>query len=254
MLLAIDVGNTNIIFGVYQDETLVHSWRAHTDRDKTSDEYEVLLSQFFHISGIDARQISGCCLASVVPPLTPTIVNLSRHFLKRDPVVVGPGIRTGVKVRYDNPLEVGADRIVNAVAARARYGGPIIIVDFSTATIFDAISRDGEYMGGAIAPGIGVSVDALVGHTAKLPRIELVMVSRAIGRNTVESMQAGVMLGYVGLVEGLVSRIDAELGGGSKVIATGEWGAVIATQTHIFHAIEQKLTLEGLRLIYNLNT
>lgn len=253
MLLAIDIGNTNIVFGVYHGETLIAHWRAATEARRTADEYAVLLANLFAQQELSFSNIDGCILSSVVPPLTPTFVELGERYLGTRPLVVGAGIKTGVRIRYDNPQEVGADRVVNALAAKRLYGAPAIVVDFGTATTFDCISAEGDYLGGAIAPGIGISVEALFRATARLPRIELVLPERAIGTNTVQSMQSGVLYGYVGLVEGLVRRLKKELGGQAWVIATGGLAGVIARQTPVIEAVNPDLTLEGLRLIYEMN-
>ena len=253
MLLAIDIGNTNVVLGVYDGERLIARWRASTKAERTADEYAVLLSSFFAQRGLSFHTMEGCIISSVVPPLTPVFVELGERYLGTTPLVVGGGIKTGVRIRYDNPQEVGADRVVNALAAKRLYGTPVIVVDFGTATTFDCVSAEGDYLGGAIAPGIGISVEALFRHTARLPRIELALPPRAIGTNTVASMQSGVLYGYVGLVEGLVRRLKGELGGEARVIATGGLAGVIARQTPVIEAVNPDLTLEGLRLIYEMN-
>lgn len=253
MLLAIDIGNTNIVLGVYDEEQLIACWRAATRAERTTDEHAVLLANFFAQRDLSFSAMDGCILSSVVPPLTPVFVDLGERYLGTMPLVVGGGIKTGVRIRYDNPQEVGADRVVNALAAKRLYGTPIVVVDFGTATTFDCVSAEGDYLGGAIAPGIGISVEALFRHTARLPRIELALPPRAIGTNTVASMQSGVLYGYVGLVEGLVSRLKKELGGRVRVIATGGMAGVIARQTPVIEAVNPDLTLEGLRLIYGMN-
>ena len=253
MLLAIDIGNTNIVLGVYDGERLIARWRAATEAERTTDEYAVLLANFFAQRRFSFSAMGDCILSSVVPPLIPIFVKLGERYLGTTPLVVGAGIRTGVRIRYDNPQEVGADRVVNALAARQLYGTPAIVVDFGTATTFDCVSAEGDYLGGAIAPGIGISVEALFRYTAKLPRIELALPPRAIGTNTVASMQSGVLYGYVGLVEGLVSRLKRELGGQARVIATGGLAGVIAGQTPVIEVVNPDLTLEGLRLVYEMN-
>ncbi len=252
-LLCIDIGNTNIVLGIYQGEKLLSHWRIATDHRKMPDEYAMLLTDLFAHRGQRLEKIDGISLASVVPPLTGVFEELSRRYLGREPLVVGAGVKTGVRIRYDNPREVGADRVANAAAAYRLYGGPACIVDFGTATAFDAISAEGDYLGGAIAPGISISAEALFRHTAKLPRIDLVRPPRAIGSNTVQSMQSGLLFGYVGLVEGMVTRFRRELGDDMKVIATGGLAEVIARETDILQIIDPWLTLKGLRLIYNLN-
>ncbi len=253
MLLCVDVGNTNIVLGLYQGEHLSHHWRIATDHERTADEYAVLLLSMLHYAGREKGDIADAAMASVVPPLTAVFDDLCRHYLGVEPLIVDAGVRTGVRVRYDNPRDVGADRVVNAAATFHKYGGPACVVDFGTGTTFDAISAEGDYLGGAIAPGIGIAAQALTAHTAKLPRVEIAPPPRAIGRNTVHSMQSGILLGYVGLVEGMVDRFRQELGPEMRVIATGGLAGLVARQTTVFDAVEPWLTLEGLRLIYGLN-
>ena len=253
MLLCIDIGNTNIVLGVYRGEELVTHWRVATVHDRMPDEYAILLLQLFSYGGHDPTTLRGVAISSVVPPLTGTFTELSETYLGLTPLVVDAGVRTGVRIRYDNPREVGADRVVNAVAAYRLYGGPACIVDFGTATTFDAISTEGDYLGGAIAPGIRISAEALFTHTAKLPRIDLVRPPRAIGSNTVQSMQSGILFGYVGLVEGMVARFRAELGADMRVVGTGGLAEVIARETPVIEAVDPWLTLKGLRMIYEMN-
>lgn len=253
MLLAIDVGNTNIVFGVFAGEKHEASWRAATDVHRMADEYAVLLKNLLETQRLTFADITGCIVASVVPPLTTTMQELSTRYLRQQALVVGPSIKTGVRIRTDSPAEVGADRVVNAMAAHRLYGGPCVVIDFGTATTFDAVSAAGEYLGGAIAPGITASAEALFLRAAKLPRIELSAPPRAIGTNTTHSMQSGVMFGYVGLVEGLVSRFAKELGPDMKVIATGGLAPIIARLTSVFQIVDTELTLVGLRMIYELN-
>jgi type III pantothenate kinase len=253
MLLCIDIGNTNIVLGLYEGKTLAHHWRIATGRERLADEYGPL----FLVQLQDARRkpddIHDAAIASVVPPLTGVFVDLCRRYAKVEPLVVDTGVRTGVRIRVDNPREVGADRVVDAAAAFRKYGGPACIVDFGTATTFDAISATGEYLGGAIAPGIGVASWALTERTAKLPRVEIAAPPEVIGRNTVHSMQSGLLYGYVGLVEGMVARFRKELGPEMRVIATGGLAELIARETDVFQAVDPWLTLEGLRLIYGMN-
>ncbi|MFA5537393.1 MAG: type III pantothenate kinase, partial [Bacillota bacterium] len=211
MLLAVDVGNTHITLGFYNGIKPYCHWRISTYRRGTADEYGILLRQLFDSQGITLKEVSAVALASVVPPLTGAFVEMAEKFFKVEPLVVGPGIKTGMPIRFDNPREVGADRIVNGVAAFEKFGGPTIVVDFGTATTFDVISAKGEYLGGAIAPGIGISTDALFSYAAKLPRVELVKPAQIIGKNTVACMQAGIMFGLVGQVEGIVSRMKKEM-------------------------------------------
>lgn len=253
MLLAIDIGNTNIVLGTYREEELVACWRLATDVHKMADEYAVLLHSLFSNEGLSKSEIKGAAISCVVPPLLPIFQEICREHLRVEPLVVGPGIKTGVRILIDNPRELGADRIVNAIAARRLYGTPAIVIDFGTATTFDVISREGDYLGGAIAPGIGISAEALYREAAQLPRIELTVPKKVIGKNTVASMQSGVLFGYVALVEGMVERIEEELGEEAKVIATGGLAGVIARETSTIQLVNLNLTLEGLRLIYEMN-
>lgn len=252
MLLAIDVGNTNIAMGIYRGTELMDDWRVATDTRRMPDEYAMLLRDLLAHRGLAMTSIRGVILSSVVPTLVTTFKELSEKYFKVEPLVIGPGIRTGVRILYENPKEVGADRIVNALAAYGLYGGPSIVVDFGTATTFDAISGEGDYLGGAIAPGIGISSEALFKFAAKLPHIELVRPRTAIGKNTIASMQAGILFGYVGLVEGLINRFFQEMGK-ARVIATGGLAEIIARETSVIDVVDQRLTLEGLRLVYELN-
>ncbi len=253
MLLALDIGNTNIAFGIFEEETLRAKWSIATDLNKTADEYAVLLLNLLPQESLALSDIDHTVICSVVPPLDPVIDELSQRYLRTSPLVVSPGIKTGVRLGIDNPREVGADRVVNAAAAHRIYSGPIIIIDFGTATTLDAISEDGDYLGGAIAPGIGIAAEALFTRASKLPRIELIPPEHAIGRNTVTAMQSGVMFGYVGLVESLVSRIRQELGGKVKVVATGGLAYVIAKETKVIDEVNPNLTLLGLRFIHEMN-
>ncbi len=253
MLLCIDVGNTNVTFGLYEGKNLGPRWRIRTIREETPDEYGILLDQLFRHRGYRPEQVIGVAIASVVPPLTPVFVQACQDYLERTPLVLDVGVRTGVRIRYDNPWEVGADRVADAAAVRAMYSVPACIVDFGTATIFDAVSAEGDYLGGAIAPGIGIAAHALFERTAKLPPVELTRPPSAIGRNTVHSMQSGLLFGYVGLVEGMVARFKAELGPETRVIATGGLAEVIARETEVIDVVDPWLTLHGLRIIYELN-
>ena len=253
MLCAIDIGNTNITFGLYRGETLGPCWRIRTIHEKMPDEYGMLLDQLFCHQGYRPDQVTGIVIASVVPPLTPVFVQACQDYLGKSPLVVDAGVRTGVRIRYDNPREVGADRVVDAAAVRSLYGTPACVVDFGTATTFDAISAEGDYLGGAIAPGIGIAAQALFERTAKLPRVELTRPPSVIGRNTPHSMQAGLLYGYVGLVEGMVARFRVELGPEMKVIATGGLASLIAAETDVIDVVDPWLTLAGLRLIWDLN-
>jgi len=253
MLLLMNINNTNTMLGLYQNEEWIANWHIASDRAKLPDEYAMLLKNLFDFEGLYWENISGVALASVVPPLTTSFVEMCQRFLKRDPLVVTNDIKTGVKVLTDYPTEVGADRILNALATHRLHGSPAIVVDFGTATTFDAVSADGDYLGGAIAPGLGIAAEALFSRTAKLPRIELVAPPKAIGRNSIHAMQSGLVLGYIGLIEGLVTRIRAELGGQAKVIGTGGLAPLLAKETNIIETVDQMLTLEGLRLMYELN-
>jgi len=253
MLLLMNINNTNTMLGLYQNEEWIANWRIASDRAKLPDEYAMLLKSLFDFEGLYWENISGVALASVVPPLTTSFVEMCQRFLNRDPLVVTHDIKTGVKVLTDYPAEVGADRILNALATHRLHGSPAIVVDFGTATTFDAVSAEGDYLGGAIAPGLGIAAEALFSRTANLPRIELVAPPKAIGRNTIRCMQSGLVLGYIGLIEGLVTRIRAELGGQAKVIGTGGLAPLLAKKTNIIETVDQMLTLEGLRLMYELN-
>jgi type III pantothenate kinase len=254
MLLCIDIGNTNITFGLYEGGRLGPRWRIRTIHEKMPDEYGILLDQLFRHRGFRPDQVTGVALASVVPPLTRTFEQACRDYLDQAPLVVDAGVRTGVRVRYENPRDdVGADRVVNAAAVRVLYGLPACVVDFGTGTTFDAVSAEGDYLGGAIAPGIGIAARALFERTAKLPRVELARPPAAIGRNTVHSIQSGLLFGYVGLVEGMVARFKAELGPETRVVATGGLAEIIARETEVIEEVDPWLTLHGLQIIYELN-
>ncbi len=252
MLLTIDIGNTTILIGVFDRKKLAEHLALSTDREKTSDEYGILLS-----ARINPEKIKGVVISSVVPPLLETFEKMSKQYFHLLPLVVGPGIKTGLTIKYDYPQELGADRIVNAVAVRYLYGGPAIIVDFGTATTFCALSEKGEYLGGAIAPGIGISVEALFEKTALLPRIELIKPRRMIGKNTVESMQSGLIYGFAELVDGIVRRMKKELAKElakeAKVIATGGWANLVAPESRTIDEVDPLLTLKGLRIISEKN-
>ncbi len=253
MLLCIDIGNTNIVLGVYRGEKLVAHWRISTDHRKMPDEYGILLLNLLSCEQIGIEEIDDVILASVVPPVADRLLEMLRQYTGISPLVVGQGLRTGIAIRYDSPRDVGADRIVNAVAAYRLYGAPACIVDFGTATTFDALSAQGEYLGGAIAPGVLVAAEALFQRTAKLPRVDLQRPPHAIGVNTVDAMRSGILFGYVGLVEGLVTRFRRELGENMRVIATGGLARLIARETAVIEHVDPWLTLKGLRLIYELN-
>ncbi len=253
MLLALDIGNTNITFGLFDGNRLAATWRLSTDRSKMPDEYGVILTQMLQLRGMSPEHVSAAAVCSVVPPLTPTFVELLRTYFGVEPLVVGSGTKTGVRILYDNPRDVGADRIVDAAAALHLYGGPAIVVDIGTATVFDAVTQSGDYLGGAIAPGMAIAADALFSSTSQLRRVELQAPQTAIGRNTIHAIQSGLVLGYTDLVCGMVSRFDTELGGNAKVIATGGLAHIIASQTSVFHSLNPDLTLTGLRLIHEMN-
>ncbi len=253
ILLCIDIGNTHVVIGGYRGDRLAHHWRVQTDHDRTADEYAVLLLSLLNVAGLTRQDVGAVALCSVVPPLTATFAEIAEEYLGHTPLVVSADIDTGVRVLVDNPREVGADRIANTAAVAHRYGGPACVVDFGTATTFDIVSRDGEFLGGAIAPGLGIAADALVRRTAKLPRVALEPPPSPIGRNTVHAMQSGIIWGYVGLVEGLVARFREELGPEMKVIATGGLARAMARLTPVIEHVDPWLTLEGIRLIYERN-
>ncbi len=253
MLLAIDIGNTNITLGVFRGEQLMATWRWATDAERTADEYAALLLGLLPRAGVEFTDLTDVVVCSGVPPLVTTFQELSNRYFGAPPLIVGAGVKTGIRVMYENPRDVGADRIADAVAAHRVYGGPAIVVDCGTATVLDAITADGDYLGGAIAPGIQISVEALAARASLLRRIELVAPKHAIGRNTPEAMQAGVIFGYVGLVEGLVTRFKAELDGEPKVIGTGGLVELIARECPAIDVVDKDLTLRGLRIIHELN-
>lgn len=253
MILVIDVGNTNIVLGVFDGDDLVTSWRIGTDRRRTADDLGVLVKNLFYFRGLEIKGVEALVMSSVVPPLTPAVSEMCHRYFRKEPLVVGPGIKTGMPIRYENPREVGADRIVNAVSVASRYGVPAVIVDFGTATTFCAVSRSGEYLGGAIAPGIGVSTEALFQKAAKLPRIELAKPPQVIGKNTVASMQAGIYYGFVGQLEGIVEKIKREIGDDAVVVATGGLAELICSGTDCVDHIDPNITLWGLKIIYERN-
>ena len=250
MLLAIDIGNTNLTLGVFQGDLLVHGWRLSTDRSRMPDEYGLQLVGLLDHASLRAENLEGVVMASVVPPLTGRLVAGVHDYLSQDPLLITSGLDTGVLLRVDQPASVGADRVANAVAVRELFGGPACVVDFGTATTFDALDAQGNYLGGAIAPGIGIAADALVASTAQLPRVELEAPPSVIGRNTVSAMQAGIVYGYAGLVEGLVARFREELGDGMQVIATGGLAQFVADQTNVVQHVAPWLTLDGLRILW----
>jgi type III pantothenate kinase len=253
MLLAIDIGNTNLTLGLYRGREILTHWRLATVHERMPDEYGLQILGLMAHAGFAPTDLTGICMASVVPTLTGKIVAACQVYLSQEPLVVDTGVKTGVRIRYEDPRAVGADRIVDAAAVQQLYGGPACVVDFGTGTTFDAISREGDYLGGAIAPGIGIAADALFQRASKLPRVDLQRPPAAVGRNTVHAMQSGLLFGYVGLVEGMVARFRKELGPDMKVIGTGGLADVIARETDVLQIIAPWLTLDGLRIIWELN-
>ncbi len=253
MLFAVDIGNTNITLGVFKGGELKATWHISTDINREVDEYAALLLNLLHHRDINVADIKGIALCSVVPPLSATFEKLFGRYFHLEPLLVESGVKTGVRIRTDNPREVGADRVVNTAAAHHLYHGPVIVTDFGTATTFDIVSREGDYLGGVIAPGIVTGAEALFTRAAKLPRVELTSPQQVIGTNTITAIQSGVVYGYVGLVEGIVARLQKELGGKAKVVATGGYAELIAKETKVIDAVNPDLTLIGLRLIYQMN-
>jgi type III pantothenate kinase len=253
MLLTLDVGNTNVTLGVFAGKELRAQWRFATDLEKLADEYGVLISNLLRHENLTEADVDEAVLACVVPDLEPTFEQVCKRYFKVEPLHVTAGVRTGLRILYDTPREVGADRVADAVAAIHLYGPPCIVVDLGTATVFDAITREGDYLGGAIAPGLGIAAEALYRRAAKLYRVELHRPNAAIGRNTITAIQSGMVFGYVGLIEGIVNRMKEELGGEAKVIGTGGYAEIIGRETSVIDHINPQLTLEGLRLIHELN-
>ncbi|CRK85381.1 type III pantothenate kinase [Neobacillus massiliamazoniensis] len=253
MIFVFDVGNTNIVLGVYKGDELCHHWRIETNRNRTEDEFGMIIKSLFEHAGLSLSDIDGIIISSVVPPIMFALERMCQKYFHRKPLIVGPGIKTGLNIKYENPREVGADRIVNAVAAIHEYGSPLIIVDFGTATTYCYINEQRQYLGGAIAPGIGISTEALYSRAAKLPRIEITRPEGVIGKNTVAAMQAGIVYGYVGQVEGIVKRMMEQSEKKPTVIATGGLSTLIAQESKIIDIVDPYLTLKGLKLIYKRN-
>jgi type III pantothenate kinase len=254
MILAIDVGNTDIVFGIFDDEVLISSWRMSTRKEQTEDEYGIVLKSLLNDKRIDLNTINGAIISSVVPTITPILEKMLKKYFSIEPIIVGPGIKTGINIKYENPREVGADRIVNTIAAHSKYGGPIIVVDFGTATTFDAVSKGLDYLGGAIAPGIGISTEALFKSASRLYRVKITKPEEVIGKNTSASMQAGIFYGYVGLVDEIVKRMKQEMGEGKIfTVATGGLAPLICSETDNIDKVDNMLTLDGLKILYNKN-
>ena len=253
MLLTIDIGNTNLTIGLYEGDQLGSHWRLATDHNRMPDEYGLQLLGLLEHAGCALDRLTGICLASVVPPLTGRVIQACRQYLKQEPLVVDTGIKTGIRIKYEDPRQVGADRVADAVAVYRHYGGPACVVDFGTATTFNAITKKGEYLGGAIMAGVNVAAEALFQRAAKLPEVDIQRPPSVIGRNPVHSIQSGILFGYVSMVEGMVERFRKELGPDMKVIATGGLAEVIAKETDVIEVIAPWLTLEGLRIIWEMN-
>ncbi len=253
VLLAVDVGNTNVVIGAYRGTTLLRTWRAATDVDRTEDELAVMLDALLAQEELRIADVASLVVGSVVPPLTLAFTRLAERHLEGRVLVIGPGVKTGVRLRVDNPSEVGADRIANTLAAHRRYGGPAIVVDFGTSTSFDVVSAEGDFLGGAFAPGLEISSESLFGRASRLFRVPLTPPREAIGKNTSDCLRSGIVYGYVGLVEGLLERLCAELDGTPRIVATGGLATTIAPLTTRIERVDEDLTLEGLRLLWELN-
>ena len=252
-VLAVDVGNTNVVLGVYDNAKLLRTWRLATAHDRTEDELAVSIDGLLEQEDLALSELDALVVGSVVPPLTQAFVRLADRYMPGKAVVIGPGVKTGVRLRVDNPSEVGADRIANTLAAHRRYGGPVVIVDFGTTTNFDVVSEDGDFLGGSFAPGLEISAESLFGRASRLFRVPLTPPATAIGKNTADCLRSGIVFGYVGLVEGLLARIIAELPSPPRVIATGGLAATIAPLARGIESVDEDLTLEGLRMLYELN-
>ena len=253
MLLVIDVGNTNIVFGAYKGRKLVMTFRMGTNKSKTSDEYGVVIKEIFVMNGYELSEIKDVIISSVVPDVMHALESFVIRYCKSTPIIVGPGVKTGMNIKYENPQEVGADRIVNAVAGIEKYGAPLVIIDFGTATTFCAVNSKKEYLGGAISPGIKISSQALFDRASKLPKVEIVEPRAVIGKTTVSAMQAGIFFGYVGLVKNIVQQMKKEVGDNATVVATGGLASLICTHMEEVNCVDKNLTLEGLRIIYHKN-
>lgn len=253
MLLTIDIGNTNITYGIFDGDKLKATWRSATGVHRSADEYASFVINMLRTRNMETSDITDSVLCSVVPPLVTTFEEIFKRYFHIAPLIIEAGVKTGVRIAMDNPKEVGADRVVNAVAAHDLYGGPCIVIDIGTAITFDAVAKNGDYLGGAIAPGIAIATDALFSRTAALPRVELTHPKKAIGTNTVAAMQSGIVFGYVGLIEGVVSKIQAEMEEKAKVIATGGYAGLLAEESKIIDIVNPDLTLVGLKILYNMN-
>jgi len=253
VLLAIDVGNTNTVLGAFDGDVLRQQWRIETSHTRTSDEYGIMVRQLFAAEGLDPSKVQAIAVSSVVPPLQLALEQMCARYFRAKPMFVGPGVKTGMPILYDNPREVGADRVVNAVAAYEKWRTGLVVVDFGTATTFDAVSPRGEYLGGAICPGVAISMEALFRHASKLPRVEFLRPPQVIGKNTVASMQSGLVYGYVGLVDGICGRMAEEMGVAPKVVATGGLAALVAGVSKAITEVDEHLTLNGLRILHERN-